>query len=80
MTGFVGIYPNANDQTNRVIAALDKIIEDYDNCIASSCGSVGRSRSALRLGSPSSSACARIAEPSHVRKLTSTYSMNVIPP
>lgn len=41
MSGFVAIYPNANDQTNRVIAALDKIIEDYDNCIASSCGSVG---------------------------------------
>lgn len=41
MSGFMGIYPNANDQTNRVIAALDKIIEVYDNCIASSCGSVG---------------------------------------
>ncbi|SDH41877.1 hypothetical protein SAMN05216338_100927 [Bradyrhizobium sp. Rc2d] len=42
MSGFMGIYPNADDQTNRVIAALDKIIEDYDNCIACSCGSVGR--------------------------------------
>lgn len=44
MSGFVGIYPNANDQTNRAIAALDKSIEDYDNYIASSCGSVGRSQ------------------------------------
>ncbi|MCK1741050.1 hypothetical protein IVA80_09195 [Bradyrhizobium sp. 139] len=39
----MGIYPNSNDQTSQVIAALDKIIEDYDNRIASSCGSVGRS-------------------------------------
>lgn len=39
----LGIYPNPNDQTSQVIAALDIIIEDYDNCIASSCGSVGRS-------------------------------------
>jgi len=27
MSGFVGIYPNANGQTNRLIAALDKIIK-----------------------------------------------------
>ncbi|WP_271614619.1 hypothetical protein [Bradyrhizobium sp. CCBAU 51627] len=57
MSSLVGIYPNANGQTNRVIAALDKIIEDCDNCIASSCGSVGRSRSALPRTVSSSSAC-----------------------
>ncbi|MDF0522882.1 hypothetical protein P0R31_37235 [Bradyrhizobium yuanmingense] len=39
----MGIYPNPNDQTSQVIAALDIVTEDYDNRIASSCGSVGRS-------------------------------------
>ncbi|MBP0111010.1 hypothetical protein [Bradyrhizobium vignae] len=62
MSGFVAIYPNATGQTDRVIEGLDKIIEDCDNCVASSCGSVGRSRNALRRSFLSSSACARSAD------------------
>ncbi|UPK34424.1 hypothetical protein IVB18_40980 [Bradyrhizobium sp. 186] len=75
----MAIYPNANDQTNRMIAALDKIIEDYDNCIACSCGSVGRSQcvaSQLSFFISLRQEC----QPSHLRKLTSTYSINVILP
>ncbi|MCK1707853.1 hypothetical protein [Bradyrhizobium sp. 143] len=79
MSGFVGIYPNANDQTNRMIAALDKINEDYDNYIASSCGSVRRSQCvASQLSFFISLRQER--QPSHLRKLTSIYSINVILP
>jgi hypothetical protein len=63
MVGFVGIYPTANGQTNRVIAALDKIIEDYDNCVAASCGSLLGARAVLlRRSFSSSSASARSAD------------------
>lgn len=70
----MGIYPSSNDQTSQVIAALDKIIENYNNRSAFRAALLGARTSRLRLSSSSSSAC----RSSHSCKHTSTYSMCVI--